>query len=81
MDTRTHYVPAMTRRNEQGQEQAICGTYVSAAQIAPADRTPQCWGCALWLHEVEHPHQQPAERARVLATITEAAPWGEERTA
>jgi hypothetical protein len=83
-DTRTHYLPFFTHRLADGREVAVCGNPVTAEQIAPEGRTPTCWGCALWLHEVEHPTRWADERARVLAQITAAAPYGEpieERTA
>ena len=42
--------------------------------------TPTCWGCAMWLHSLDHPHTTPTERARVLARITEETPYGEPMT-
>jgi hypothetical protein len=80
----THYLPFFVRRDADGREQAVCGTYVTATELAPEGRTPTCWGCALWLHEVDRPTRSADERARVLARITEATPYGEpweERTA
>jgi len=79
MERHTHYVPAFTRKNEQGQQETACRMFVSAANVAPLGVTPSCWGCALWLHEVEHPWQkrEAADRARVLAKITSETPWGE----
>lgn len=72
----THYVKGFTRRDEHGHEETACGQFVSASQVAPLGYTPTCWGCAMWLHEVDRPHQTPPERARVLARITEAEPYG-----
>jgi len=82
MAPKSHILPFFTRRERDGREEAVCGTYVTAADLAPANTTPTCWGCALWLEEVERPTQRADERARVLARITESAPWGEDtRTA
>ena len=75
-----HYLPAFVRRDADGREQAVCGTFITAAErLVPGDQT-DCWGCRLWLHEVEHPHVTPQERARVLAQITEETPYGEPMT-
>lgn len=52
MERHTHYVPAFTRKNEQGQQETACRMFVSPANVAPLGVTPSCWGCALWLHEV-----------------------------
>ena len=78
MKPHTHYVPAFTRRDEQGRQQTACREFVPAAEVAPLGHTPTCWGCALWLHEVEYPqHREAADRARVLAKITADTPWGD----
>ena len=74
----THYVKGFTRRDEHGHEETACGQFVGAADVAPIGYTPTCWGCRLWLHEVDHSHTTPTERARVLARITEAEPYGGE---
>ncbi len=77
MSAHTHYLPFFIRRDAEGREQAACGTFVTAEELAPAERTPSCWGCALWLHEVDNPTRHAEERARVLAKITAETPCGE----
>ena len=72
----THILPFFTRRDEQGREQAVCGVYVTAADMAPAERVPTCWGCAMWLHDVDRPSRHSDEPAKVVAMITDDAPWG-----
>ena len=74
----THYVKGFTRRDEHGHEETACGQFVGASQVAPIGYTPTCWGCAMWLHSLDHPHTTPTERACVLARITEAEPYGVE---
>ena len=76
MKGHTHYLPFFTVNGPNGTQQSVCGQFVTAEQLAPEGRTPTCWGCALWLHEVAHPPQTPTERARVLAQITAETPWG-----
>ena len=76
----THYVKGFTRRDEHGHEETACGQFVGASQVAPLGYTPTCWGCAMWLHSLDHPHTTPTERARVLARITEETPYGEPMT-
>lgn len=76
----THYVKGFTRRDEHGHEETACGQFVGASQVAPIGYTPTCWGCAMWLHSLDHPHTTPTERARVLAQITEETPYGEPMT-
>lgn len=75
----THYIPAFTRVDAHGRQQTACREYVGPAEVALLGHTPTCWGCALWLHEVEHPwqHREAADRARVLAKITAETPWGD----
>lgn len=78
MEQHTHYVKGFTRRDEHGHEETACGQFVGASQVAPLGYTPTCWGCAMWLHSLDHPHTTPTERARVLARITEAEQYGVE---
>lgn len=58
MRTHTHALPFFTRRDAQGREQAVCGTYITARELAPLDRIPTCWGCAVWVREVEQPTRE-----------------------
>jgi len=72
-----HYIAAYTLNGPNGTQQAVCGQFVTAADLAPVGHTPTCWGCALWLHNVgTEPPRTSAEPARVLARITADAPWG-----
>ena len=74
--TRKHYIGAFTRRDAQGREQAICGQFVTPAETLHVGEETSCWGCAFYLQQLEQLPQTPAERARVLARITEETPWG-----
>lgn len=42
----THAVPWFTRRLPDGREQATCGVFVTAREIAPNEKAPTCPGCA-----------------------------------
>jgi len=73
----THYVAMFTRTNERGQQESVCREFVSAGEVVPLGVAPTCFGCAAWLHSLDlPPRQQPEHPARVLARITESAPWG-----
>lgn len=76
MAPKNHILPFFTRRDLDGREQAVCGQFVTAGELAPRETVPTCWGCAVWAENID-----VIEPARVLATITEATPWGETRTA
>lgn len=78
MDNRTHWVPPFTRRDVAGRERAACGEWVTRNQIAPAETEPTCWGCAAYCNS---PFGKPSTPARVLATITPDAPWGDPKEA
>lgn len=47
--TRTHILPFFTRRDAQGREQSVCGRWVTAAELAPRETAPTCWGCAAYV--------------------------------
>ncbi len=51
-DQRTHYIPAMTRRDDQGRQQTICGAFTTPDQhrVDPVELT--CWGCKMWMQNV-----------------------------
>ena len=51
-DRRFHYLPAMTRRDDHGRQQAICGAFTTPDQhrVDPAELT--CWGCQMWMENV-----------------------------
>ena len=76
MTVRNHVLPFFTRRDAEGREQAVCGAFVTAAELAPTETAPSCWGCALWLDNLD---VIEPELGRVIATITPSAPWGERR--
>ena len=48
----THGLPYFVRRDAEGREQAVCGTFVTAEQLAPQETAPTCVGCALWFEHV-----------------------------
>lgn len=52
---RAHWIPPFTRTDKQGRQQAVCGAFVSAPYQARIDEDVQCWGCQLWLEQVERP--------------------------
>jgi len=63
MDTRTHYLPAMTRRDGDRQE-AICGAWTTPDKhrTDPAEIT--CWGCEMWLSNIDVIDPKAAEELR-----------------
>jgi len=69
MEQHTHYVKGFTRRDEHGHEETACGQFVGASQVAPLGYTPTCWGCAMWLHSLDHPHTTPTERCSTVCAV------------
>jgi hypothetical protein len=63
MDTRTHYLPAMTRRDGD-QQQAICGAWTTAAQHRTDPGVVTCWGCKMWLENLDVIEPETAEELR-----------------
>ncbi len=63
MDTRTHYLPAMTRRNGDRQE-AICGSWIVPAQHRTDPDVVTCWGCKMWLENLDVIEPETAEELR-----------------
>lgn len=49
----THYVPALTVAWPDATQQAVCGTFVWPEQHVRPDHAPSCWGCALWLDNLD----------------------------
>lgn len=64
-DTDTHYIPAFTRKNDRGDQEAACREFVPARLIAPLGVRPRCWGCAAWLEGVELDARQHAPELRI----------------
>lgn len=57
--TTTHALPYFTRRLPDGREQTVCGQYVTADQIAPAETAPSCCGCAMWVENKDFHSYEP----------------------
>ena len=56
----THYVPFFTRKDAQGRQEAVCGTYVPLTQTVRVEQTPTCPGCRVWVEQVERPSRDAA---------------------
>ncbi len=63
-DQRTHYIPAMTRRDDQGRQQTICGAFTTPDQhrVDPAELT--CWGCQMWMQNIDAIEPETAKELR-----------------
>lgn len=49
----THYVSAHAPVDGAGHRLAACCTVVSALDVAPLGTPPTCWGCAMWLTNLD----------------------------
>lgn len=78
MAPKSHILPFFTRRDREGREQAVCGAFVTASELGRPETRPDCWGCAVWLDNLDVIAPAPA---RVIATISPETPWGDERIA
>lgn len=65
----THYIPAFTHRNDKGQQQAACLTYVGAAAHSVE---PTCPTCDAWFSQPINQQLEDADMS-VAATPTAAA--------
>jgi hypothetical protein len=66
MRARKHYVPAFTRTDKDGRQQAVCGAFVGPAFQARVDEDVHCWGCQLWLEQVERPAATLAQQEETV---------------
>lgn len=81
-ETRTHYVPAFTRKNAQGQQETACRLFVPASQVVPSGVRPTCWGCAAWLDgEDDRPVRRRLTRHEQLQALADSGcdTWEEAR--
>lgn len=63
--TKTHYVTAFTRNNGR-KEQAACGRYVRAYEIAPRETAPTCSDCLAYVEATPRREAEDDETARAL---------------
>jgi hypothetical protein len=49
----THYLPAFTTRDDQQRQRAICGQFVTLADVAIEETTPTCVGCRVYVENVD----------------------------
>lgn len=72
IDTHSHYVAAFTVAGPDGTQQAVCGSFVRPGLQARPDVAPTCWGCAMYVDNLDRifPSAAPASAADTLERAT-----------